>query len=86
MVTFDLQFRLEGARDHATRKRRHSIEKELDCQYDMVSFKLGDRLGFAGSWPDYEVRRRQSEENLSLAMRLSSRDDFHWWAGAVIPA
>jgi len=80
MDAFDLQFCLEGKDRHAAYKKYHSIEKELEYKSGKVEFKLGERLEFSGSWPDYSIRYQQPEEDLSLSMRLSSWDDFHWWA------
>lgn len=82
MDAFDLQFCLEGNDRSATCKKYFSIAKDLEYEPDKVEFRLGDRLEFRGSWPEYSIRYRQPEEDLSLSMRLASQDDFQWWSYA----
>jgi hypothetical protein len=77
---FDLQFCLGGREREAFYKKYHSIGKELEYRPGEVFFKLGDRLEFEGSWPEYRISYRQPEEDLELFLTLDSWDDFHWWA------
>ncbi len=47
-----------------------------------VDFRFGERLHFEGSWPAYQIRYGQPEEQLSLSLHLDSSADLHWWARA----
>ena len=77
---FDLQLCLEGRDAAATYKEYHRISDELDSTPGEVRLRLGDRLQYAGQWPDYRVRYRQPEAELELDLELESWPGFRWWA------